>query len=573
MKHLSRLVAVAAILFFASSSQAQDTGQKIRISQGRTVLGTYGVTGAATTAESPASVSINDATGITFESLDAIPNTVGNRLCSGVTDGNCGWYKAFWIFGDGNYKNFPNNVLALDAPSRTIPNYRYGAAGTYNPVVYLTEKYHNTRPPEEARATINVGGSAPSGTYTEITQRLPIASTSDRKLDIDFNHTPRVDYPMNFVLSYRKLESATNVLFYYNSLISNNYSSYTPTDLFTFKQNEATSYQGSGYAPQVESALGVGRIGSASATNSGGGSILDALNSKFKSRLIYNVSDFKQPFPEAMTEFRVFPVMQTLPLASMPTNLLTESPTTRFPAFAAILVGTDSVSQNDPSYGRLIKTALSLFGNITSLKLSPNSQLYVRGIEVLNLKMETSHDPNSLIVTKVEPINANRFKVTFKLTICNKGIGTESSPQLFFNDLTGGKFSAKPQLGPVPDATVTWSGGSAGNAWAALLDGFDIPGVPEDHDPSCRELSFSIETDAVGLARLYQEDPRALEVCVEFSLGQGECSKNEPLTTEGYPGSNPVPIPKTDCGGLLLFLLIAVLAAILLWYLIRGRNS
>lgn len=573
MKHLNRLVASVAILLSFFSSNAQDTGQKIRVSQGRTVLGTYGATGAATDSESPATVPINSLAGITFEALDATPNTVGNKLCVGVNDGNCGWYKGFWIFGDGNYQSFSDNLTQLDTPSRTIINYRYAVPGTYNPVVYLTEKYHNTKPPEEARAFLNVSSTGASGSYVETTQRL--ANITGRNLDVDFNHQPRVDYPMNFVLSYRKSEPASLVLFYYNSLISNNYSTWTPTGLFSFKSNEATDYQGAGFTPVVENDIAPTAV-SPGGLKSGGrsGSILDALNSKFKSRLVYDVSDFPGALPDNMTELRVFPVIQTVSLDSLPENLLSELPTTRFPTFATILVGTDSVGPNDPAYGLLLKNALTLFGNLSSLRLSPNSQLYIRGIELTNMKLETSHDPNSLVVTDIVAAGGGKYKVTFRMIICNKGQGTESRPSLVFNDLTGGKYNTKPVLGDVNGATVTWSGGDAGSAWVAELNGFTITGVPENYAPSCRELFFTIETDANGVNRLYQSSPRALEVCVNFSTGSGECSKNEPLLKDAFQlDSNRDANAGIRCDGILRYLLLLILGLIVLWYLLIGRSS
>src|SRR5689334_4898746 len=75
-----------------------DTGQRIRISQGPRELGTYiGASGTPANA-SPAVVPVNSATPLTFQSLDADPATIGNRLCSvpgdgteaiHITDGNC----------------------------------------------------------------------------------------------------------------------------------------------------------------------------------------------------------------------------------------------------------------------------------------------------------------------------------------------------------------------------------------------------------------------------------------------------------------------------------------------------
>lgn len=571
MKQLNRLAACCgAVLLLSFTAFSQDTGQKIRISQGRTLIGLYNVSGAAADGTSPAVFPVSSATPLTFESVDATPATVGNSLCSGTTNGFCGWYKAFWILGDGNYIHFPDNLTELDAPSRTVSNYRYATAGNYNPVVYLTEKYHNTKPPEEARATVNVTAAGASGTYVEMTRRF--AAAPDRKIDIDFNHTPRVDYPINFVLSYRKNEPSSTVLFYYNALVSGG--TYTPTELFNYKRNEPTSYQGSGYGPVNQDALTSER------TTQGGGSLLDLLNSKFKSRLIYSVNDFPGPFPEAMTELRVFPVFQTKNLASMPAGLLSESPAVRLPAFAAILIGNDPVSKSDPAFNRLLQNATTLFGaNLPpDLSLGANTPQYIRGIELLNEAMETSHDPNSLIVTNIRDLGNGKFRVFFELSICNKGQGVETSPSVHFNDLTSGKYGAKPVFGPLdPSVNLSWTGGTPGNAWTATLAGFQIPGVPANHDPSCRSLTFSIDTDSDGVSRLYQESPRALETCVEFSGGVGECSKNDVLKPGAFQQDGkypPLSEQRNDGAGKCDWLLISLIGAIILlilWFFLRGR--
>ena len=211
---LSLALFLTPFLIFKSIAQPGETGQRMQIAQGRTVLGTFGANGVAAESGNANPVSVIDATPLTFEALDATIPSVGNRLCQGVNNGECGWYKAFWIFGDGNYMKFPDDISTLDAASRSVVGYRYFQQGSYKPVVYLTEKYHNSKPPEAARAQINIAESGASGTPIEPTVRL--ANLTDRKVDIDFNHNPRPGYPMNFVLSYRRSEPVTTLLFYYN---------------------------------------------------------------------------------------------------------------------------------------------------------------------------------------------------------------------------------------------------------------------------------------------------------------------------------------------------------------------
>jgi len=564
-------------------AQPGETGQRMRISQGRTVLGTYGVAGTAAESGISTPIPLTTATALTFESLDATTPSVGNVLCRGVNDGNCGWYKAFWIFGDGNYIKFRDDISTLDAASKTIVGYRYFQPGRYNPVVYLTEKYHNSKPPEEARSSINVSGAGASGTPIEPTVRL--VARPDAKVDIDYNHTPRAGYPINFVLSYRLSEPATTALFYYNSLSNIGFGSFAPTSLLKYKATELTAYQNTAFTPQVVENLATGGV---PPFVFGGPSLLDAMNTKFKSRLLFNTAAPIGLFTEGVTELRVFPVLETFKMANLPDGAL--PPATSPACFACILVGPDSVSSSDPAHGRMLKLAQTLFGNnfTGSFRLGPNSQIYIKGIELLNLTLDASHDPNGLVVTDIRDLGTGKFRVSFRMLVCNTGSGNETNPTLTFNDITGGHYVAQPQFIDLSGTAPVWTGGTPGLSWSANLPGFQITGVPPEYEPSCRELYFTLETDAAGVARLYDESPRAVEVCVKFSAGEGACSPNDMLSSQQfqkedgtYPGigearpgdgPNPVPTPTNSCG-LLCILLILVIVGILIWYFFKQQND
>lgn len=579
MKHLRPLMAILAILSLHFVTNAQDGGQRLRISQGNTVLGTYGLGETPHTA-SPPSLSITNLSGLTFESLDSTTQTVGNAYCADSDDGNCGWYKASWIFGDGNYKFFPQSNSTMDLASKTITGYRYAKSDQYGPIVYLTEKYHNKRPPGSASASITVN-YPPNTTlppYQELTKRL--ATTPNRRIDIDYNHEPRVDYPFNMVLSYRKDEPITTVYYYYNSLFNNQLYSLTSTRLVQYVKTEETNYQRGRLLTSVDDSAFF-RDGSKDSAANGNlspeGNLLDLLIPKFESRLVYDVREISKDQPSGLTEFRLFPVFQTLGLDKMPNGLLVDTPMVREPAFAAIIVGQDSLSGTD--FQGLIATANFLFGtNLNSLQLGPNDPRFIRGIQLLNLPMKASHDPNSLVVTKIDTLSGGQYNVTFKLRVCNEGLGMEHSPTLTFRDLTNGHYGAKPVLSAeifdnTTNLDTTWK--FVGNRWSVNLDGFTIVGLApkmidsEEHFvPSCRTIIYSILTDETGVNRLYQDSPRALEVCVTFSAGAGDCTDNEALTKETPPTPQPIPCEN----GLLFYLLVGVIALILWWYFL-WRNA
>jgi hypothetical protein len=403
-------------------------------------------------------------------------------------------------------------------------------------------------------------------------------------VDIDYNHTPRAGYPINFVLSYRRSEPTTTALFYYNSLSDAGFGTFTPTSLLKYKASELTAYQNTAFVPQVVENLAVG---GAPPFVFGGASLLDAMNTKFKSRLLYNTANPIGLFTEGVTELRVFPVLETFKMIDLPGQAL--PPATSPACFACILVGPDSVSISDPARGRMLKFAQTLFGNnfTGSFRLGPNSQLYIKGIELLNLTLDASHDPNGLVVTDIRDLGNGKFQVSFRLMICNKGSGNETNPTLTFNDLTGGHYTAQPQFIDLTGTAPVWSGGTPGMSWSANLPGFQITGVPPEYEPSCREISFTMETDAAGVARLYDDSPRAVEVCVKFSAGDGECNPNDILSSkqfqkedgtypglgEARPDDNPSPVPNTNSCGLLCILLVLVIVAILIWFFFKQQND
>lgn len=534
----------------------QNTGQRIRVYQGEAIRGSFDSAGGT--------LIIQNEVPLTFQVFDSL-GTVPNQACEGELDQDCGWYKGFWLMGDGNYIKFAENLRTLDADSRIIRNYSYPQAGTYQPVVYLTEKYHNDNPPEAARVTINK--TAGAGNFSETPIRL---AAPERKVDIDFNHAPRVKYPTNFVVSYRNDDNNARVLFYYNALGRAGSASIAPVSLMRHRVSEYANYHNTGVGPVVTEDILSSATGAMPLYT---GTILDALNSKFKSFLAYNVDQVDSDITPGRTELRVFPVLESFAMTDLPGDSLPGKPM----LFAAVLIGTSPVSTDDPAYSKLVGTAKGLLGDTIpdNLQLSPNSDLFIRGIEMLELNMLRSHDPNSLTVTDIRDLGNGQYRAFFRMIICNEGSAPETKISLIFNDLTGGKYGARPDITNV--TAGTWTGGSNGAPWEVPLLNFQISGVPENYKPSCKSVLFSIDTDLDGIQRLYQETPRALNVCVRFSSGAGECSENEPLPSGTYQDNGKyLPAEEEPCD--LLTLILAALAALgiiglLFGYLLKKKKQ
>lgn len=495
----------AFVVFILASTivplNAQDEGQKIRVWQGGAQLGAFGKYGGSLSSSNPSfSFTVTDDS-----------TTVPNLACPGNP---CGWYKGFWILGDGNYKKYADDNVNLDVASKSLTNYTYAKNGSYMPVVYLTEKYHNDNPPEEGRATITVTGIGTPASGTELTKRLSNSPT--RTIDIDYMHGLRKGYPMPFVVSYRKVEPATKVLFFYNSLKTGTaLSALAPSPLLDYQITEFPDYFFSNASTGIYSNLPNSQ---GSYMTSYGNTVLNTLAGKFKNCISYDVSN-PSSIPSGFEELRLFPVLKTKDLADLPGGSI---PTDSV-SFLVVLLGSQTISTTDPAYNSLYSTALSLLGSSISSNLSVSNSEYIRGIAVQNFQMGTSHDPNHLKVKRIEDLGNQKFSVFFELRICNSSEMAETQPTLIFKDLSEGKFTMKPVLNAInTNVSINWV---KTTPWTVTLNNYQISGAPPGME-SCSDLEFSIETDQVGID-LLKDQRKVLEVCVEFSAGKGDCSDNE----------------------------------------------
>ncbi|MBL7828006.1 MAG: hypothetical protein JNJ57_15355 [Saprospiraceae bacterium] len=537
--------------FFSLSILSAQGGQRLNIQQGEITLAELNATGG--------DVNIVNPGALKFTSKDAVTSTIPNQQCDGRLNQNCGWYKGFWIFGDGNYQKFEDDNSGMDVRSLNIRSYDYGRNGTFKPVVYLTEKYHNENPPEAARATLNINQAAPSGVITEITRNL----TADQRLHIDYNHKPRVKYPVNFVLSYKNEGSAAHVLFYYNGL-----STGVPSDLMTYGTSEKPAYFPDNYGPFNNSPDPSGAFNPAMSLTQG---ILAPLSARYRDVLAYNVRETLGAYTEGFTELRVFPVMNVKALNQLPNGRTPESPA----SFTAVLVGSSPLESNDPAYSKLMVKVKTLLGPDVPDNLSIGGQsnaLFIRDIQTIELPLLESHDPNSLTVTDIRDMGNGKYRVYFRMIVCNQGEAPELQPSLNFYDLTGGHYAEKPILMGLSDIARIWS---VAAPWKVTLNNFQISGSWDAGHPSCRELFFNMVTDLDGVQRLYQNNPRALRVCVDFSNGAGECSENDPLPQRAYQDDagnykkdefSEKETTDTNSWWLWAFLFILLLLIIWYWY-------
>ena len=541
-----------------------DDGQKIVVKQNNTVLASAGVLGNSTPLASASR-------SFTFELSDP-KVTVPNNNCKDRNCSECGWYKAFWIFGDGNYKKFADDVAHMDAGSHQTA-YTYAGKSTYQPAMYLTERYHNDKKPDAARVVIDLSGS--TNPATPATDSPVLINAVNKRAAIDYNHDMRTEYPTVFVLSHLKDVNTSRVLFFYNALEENGL--INPSDVMSYERTEVPSYFDRG----VDAGPVYGGLNAAGAFQTKFPShVFSLIGQQFGNCKEYSFDNIaiNPALTNGLKEIRLFPVMNT---ASFQAG--------RIPTVPTVLLSV--VLSKKPLGGDTLNTLRSqlqaLFGegqqqpdigdNLqVSVESNQNgSSEYIVGIAEQRLAVLASHDPNNLFVTKIDTLPNGKYKVYFSLRICNQGEIPETKPTIVFEDLTGGHYKDQPVLtDPMTNVTVTWRADV--DKYLVTLDGFNIGGIPANYEPRCEFVHFTLETDQTGVNRLYQDSPRAYKACVAFSGATSstalECSENDLLTSsETIPPISDTPPVAGNDWWILLFL--ALLVLILIIYAWRNNNQ
>lgn len=460
---------------------------------------------------------------VRFQVVDnPVRSTIPNRLCPQPDGAACGWYKGFWVFGDGNFQKFDDDIRNLDASSLQN-NYTYTQSGEYNAFVFLTEKYHNLIPPGMPKVKLTVPASVVAGGGVTPTVSPRMLFRPSQRAALEVNHPPRTSYPMVFASSFRPEDNPVAVYFFFNSLQNQRTGLRTPANLFRFTNVALPNY--------FEGQIAVDRF----QTNDLSGEA-SQLHRTFDSCVVFSMQSIflldanarkaknKRQATVVLstpTEHRLFPIFSTLPIEDMPNDTLpTDS--------ASVLM---LVASYSPIEDRLIRDSIRNVA-LQFLDVDENMSIgddrFIVGFNAMNLKIQASHDPNSLLPYQITDLGGGRYRVNFRLTICNQGQLPETRPSVTISDLTGGHYRENPVLLNFEGAT--FSGAMSGGEMTCVLDGFRINGVPNPYEPQCQPLEFSMITDLEGVQRLYSKDPRALKACVKFSLGTGlECSENEPL--------------------------------------------
>ncbi len=496
-------------------------------------------------------------------------------------------YKAFWIFGDGNFAYFPHREFSLD--NRTLrQEYVYRRSGRYTTEAVLSEKKSNTRPPVRDRRIIQVGGNLiPGTTGTPFVQQL---SGNAKTADVLPSDSMRPhEYLTAFAVSAPKSPSNSGIYFFYNSKVDAG--SIIAAAMHEFVDVDLPDYAGTTVLQGLTSAL-ANPIG-------------DAVKRQFNNYIFVPITSTNfgsMPADADFTEYRIFPILKTIWTSSLPKC-----------RFLAVIVGNQSIATSDKEIkdGRVLPETTARVSFFTAEKLaelerlnrnyfdgrglnsafyidSTQTEVYVRGMYEVDVPMVGSIDPNELEVVSICPLEAGKYLVKMRVQVCNRGIIPVSNIPIRLIDHSQGLFSDFAFLTDSATLTPTLTFDSGTHTWRFVHGGLNGVSTPEDlgsnsrstpYEPKCLEVYFTLKTNLAGVKKLFSSNP--LESCATFpgSNFPDECHFNFPVDSTkftpkyGYNCGGGGSVPPTNCCcGMICFLLIAVILAILLWWFLKKND-
>ncbi|MBK6996907.1 MAG: hypothetical protein IPH31_19015 [Lewinellaceae bacterium] len=514
-------------------------------------------------------------------------------------------YKAFWIFGDGNFKYFEHQDSIRDIGTLRY-NYTYRRAGRYAPEAVLTEKKSNTRPPVRDRRIIQIGNEVAPGPGNGFVHQL---SANVKTVDVLPSDSMRThNYLTAFAVSTPRDPVNTGIYFFYNSQVA--LGTQRAAIMHETVDVSLPDYAGSNYTVGTTNTLG--EMGNALGVE---------LRRRYNNYIFVPITsqNFSNMPPDTdFDEYRIFPILRTLweeeglpkcrflaVVVGSRSALEANSPD--FGVTDRVDNATDRVDNTESAVNAEVARGDSSTGFFTPEKLaelerlirnffqeinldepvyydSTQTPMYVRGMYEVEVPMVGSIDPNELEVLTVCPAEGGKYDVKLRLQVCNRGIipVPKDSIMIRLVDHTAGLFSDFKFITDSAIMTPRLTRDAASNSWQfqwhtglnAVYTLEDAEGTP--YEPMCLEVYFTLRTNEAGVKKLLRGE--ALEMCAKFggSNFAEECHFNFPVDSIAYDpkyGYNcKSPEPETCACGLLCILLIVCLLAILLWWFFK-RND
>lgn len=472
------------------------------------------------------------------------------------------WYSAIWIFSDGN--SITTSTIQGEEPTSMDVNYQFPPQVSWARA-YLTEHYDNTTPPPLLSVL-------PVNTNTALSEtNMPILADNGRSEQVLIyeNNEPRPGYPVVYTFSFKYDQNPTGLFIFYNGKPGG-----TTWNVF----GETTEHILPSYFGNASSIIEgtVADLNSSTSFKINGRRLKDTpfsgLNGKYQKYIFFPMDSLSANIGAliraSFNRKRIFTVLNT------ESNLVLDpNAANNHSSILAVLTsetGGDTIKVDEERLG-------VFFDGDPQITDSDR----IIGLSELNSRVVASHDPNSLVLTKVTEKANKDVLLRFKLTICNDGVGNEYNPLIDLTDLTG--MMKDPEVF-VPKTGRTYN--LAGNSPWALRDPDEelllIPGVVHPYEPSCDSITIKMTVAAANVGSFAQNIDSLLQACITFS---GDPSNTDcPIAVKDTAFFDPAkgvlkqPIPKEPCVCDLkccLMIIGAVIIAIIaiVMYIIRRRNS
>ena len=429
-------------------------------------------------------------------------------------------YNAFWVTGDGNYLQFDGSKNA----ESLMPTYLYPATGTFSATSYLTGIYTNRNPPPRSALKVSIGNIPTGSTSTVFSSRLGKAGAlSVPVVDLFSDHAIRKKNMTTFVISWPGDVNATGIYLFYNGYQNSGtgaLQAFTPQVPLLYELSDVPAYflnsdaAGNRFfddtkieAFETSSMQTPGLVDGISFASY----IATSLQNKF-SNFVYFPAETatRADMPNGFTENRLFAVLRA------DSNFVVQD---SFLNFMVFITGNKPAAGNN-QLSALLEKINSDFNANTPFGARQQEAIYVQAADELQLEYLTTFDPNQLLVEQIDSIDPDKFEVTFRLEMCNKGRGNVekefvslSFPSDFHSFVPNGFTPLNETKTPVSwDFTVNMT----------------IPGVevlPDSlHEESeCVSIVFKAKTNCKGVKSLWKSaDPTPVKSCVVFDGGMVE---------------------------------------------------
>ena len=448
-------------------------------------------------------------------------------------------YKAFWIWGDGNYRYFQHGEKEDDMLTLR-QSYSYRMGGTYNPMVVLTEKKSNKEPPGRTIRKVDVKEPVSTNPVDTFARRLNVPIKTADIFSTEYLRAG--SFYTALVVSAPKDPVNTGIFFFYNSISDNKGRSQGPAHVHDTLSIEIPRY--------VTDAGLTMRQGTMAEMKSDENSYLIQMLSNNVYRNLKDTFDnfifvpvdsrAMSNMPEGFDEYRFFPILKTvwadtLSISNFMTLVVGQEPPVgdfydekRLANLGEVLGGFFSFPLLDFVSPQISEVFINEEENPLRLGFTltngDTTEIYARGAARVNVPIVGSIDPNELKVLKICPLENNRYLVTMRLEICNDGYMFEDSILIRLKD-AGNHYSniifpaaEQSKIKNFRDDISITNFHQWFFSWNQYLEGIydTLSNGSTEYAPRCASFEFTVETDWAGVQQLQKGE--GLEMCVTFSL-------------------------------------------------------